>query len=120
MEFQTSQPIFVQIYDLICDMILREELNSGDQIPSVRDLAVRLQVNPNTVMRAIERLAGKEIINSRRGLGYFVTESALSTIQSERHNRLLEEYLPRLIEEMRLLGVQVEEVTKEIEKRLNA
>lgn len=118
MEFQSTQPIFMQIFDLICDMMLKGELKAGDQVPSVRDLAMRLQVNPNTVMRAIERLAFREVIQNKRGVGYFVTETALDTILAMRHHRLIEERLPQLAEEMRLLNISVEEVAEKLRENL--
>ena len=72
MEFQTNaQPIFMQIYDLLCDKVLRGEIKTDEQIPSVRELAVELEVNPNTVRRTIERLLQQEIIYSKRGKGNF-------------------------------------------------
>lgn len=110
MEFQTSQPIFMQIVDHICDKILRQELTAGKQVPSVRELAVELEVNPNTVMRAIERLSAAEIIFNRRGVGYFVAEQAPEQVQTLRRQRLLEEQLPRIAEEMKLLNISVEEI----------
>lgn len=112
MEFQTSQPIFMQIVDHVCDKILREELTAGKQLPSVRELAVELEVNPNTVMRAIERLAAAEIIFNRRGVGYFVAELAKEQIQVLRRRRLLEEQLPRVADEIKLLGISIEEVAE--------
>ncbi len=116
MEFQSSQPIFMQIVDHICDKILRRELTAGKQVPSVRELAVELEVNPNTVMRAIERLAAAEIIFNRRGVGYFVAELAEEQIRVLRQRRLLEEQLPKVADEMKLLGISVEEIAETLRR----
>lgn len=117
MEFQTNaQPIFLQIYDLICDRVLRGEIKTDEQIPSVRELAVELEVNPNTVMRTIERLLQQEIIYSKRGKGNFLAPEALNIIQQVRSKRLLEEKLPALAEEMKLLNITPSDLLKELEK----
>ncbi len=106
----------MQIVDHICDKILRRELTAGKQVPSVRELAVELEVNPNTVMRAIERLAAAEIIFNRRGVGYFVAELAEEQIRVLRQRRLLEEQLPKVADEMKLLGISVEEIAETLRR----
>jgi len=117
MEFQTNaQPIFMQIYDLICDRVLRGEIKTDEQIPSVRELAVELEVNPNTVMRTIERLLQQEIIYSKRGKGNFLAENAKNIILQVRTKRLMEERLPALAEEMKLLNIAPSDLLKELEK----
>lgn len=117
MEFQTNaQPIFLQIYDLICDRVLRGEIKPNEQIPSVRELAVQLEVNPNTVMRTIERLLQQEIIYSKRGKGNFLAPEAAQIIQQVRIKRFMEEKLPALAAEMRLLHIAPADLLKELEK----
>ena len=62
MDFNGHKPIYLQIYDHVCERILNGEFRNGDRVMSVRELGVELGVNPNTVMRAFERLQMKEII----------------------------------------------------------
>ena len=115
MEFQTNaQPIFMQIYDLICDRVLRGEIKPDEQIPSVRELAVELEVNPNTVMRTIERLLQQEIIYSKRGKGNFLAAGAKELIIHQRTKQLLEERLPQLAEEITLLNISPDEVAENL------
>ena len=117
MEFQTNaQPIFMQIYDLLCDKVLRGEIKTDEQIPSVRELAVELEVNPNTVMRTIERLLHQEIIYSKRGKGNFLTANAEQIIREVRTKRLLEEKLPALATELRLLHYSPTDVKARLEE----
>ncbi len=119
MEFQTNtQPIFLQIYDLLCDRVLRGELKPDEQIPSVRELAVQLEVNPNTIMRTIERLLQQEIIYSKRGKGNFLAPDAESIIRQVRIKRFFEEKLPELSSEMKLLQIQPKQLMAELEKLL--
>ena len=117
MEFQTNaQPIFMQIYDLLCDRVLRGEIKPDDQLPSVRELAVELEVNPNTVMRTIERLLQQEIIYSKRGKGNFLTDKAYDIILDVRVRRLMEQKLPALAEELQLLHFSPTDVKKRREE----
>lgn len=117
MEFQTNtQPIFMQIYDLICDRVLNGELKADGQIPSVRELAVELEVNPNTVMRTIERLLQQEIIYSKRGKGNFLTPGADEIIRKVRIDRLLNEKLPTLASELKLLHFSADQLMEELRK----
>ncbi len=112
MKFQESQPIFMQIVDYLKEEILQENLKTDEQVPSVRELAVRLGVNPNTAMRAFERLTTAELIYMQRGKGYFVMQGAKKKILNERKKKLLNEMLPALISEVKLLGVEKEEILK--------
>lgn len=73
MQFKDSQSIYLQIADYVCEKILLREWKAEERIPSVRELAVQLEVNPNTVMRTFDFLQQQEIIYNQRGIGYFVT-----------------------------------------------
>ena len=110
MEFQNNNPIFFQIADWICDKVLRGELQIGQQLPSVRDLAVQLEVNPNTGQRSFELLISQDIVVTQRGKGNYLTADAFSRIEDFRRQRLLDEALPKLADEMMLLGVKPAEV----------
>lgn len=111
MIFNNTQPIFVQIADYVAELILRKELLPDQQIPSVRELAVKLEVNPNTVMRAFERLQLNEVVYNKRGMGYFVAPGAYEKILNQRKSRLFEEILPGIYDEMELLGITDAELT---------
>ena len=56
MNYNTNQSIFIQIAERICDRVLSGNYKADSRIPSVRELAVEMEVNPNTVMRSFERL----------------------------------------------------------------
>ena len=62
MEFKSHQPIYLQIYFHICEMILNDKFKVGEKIMSVREMAIEVGVNPNTVMRSYELLQNKNII----------------------------------------------------------
>ena len=112
MNYNTNQSIFIQIAERICDRVLSGNYKADSRIPSVRELAVEMEVNPNTVMRSFERLQANEIIYNKRGIGYFVASDAERKIREMRHNQFVEEVLPAVFKEMHLLGVGIDELTK--------
>ncbi len=73
---KSSVPIFQQIADQTRSAIRRGVLRPGERLPSLRALAVEIQVNPNTVQRAYERLEREGVVQSRKGTGVFVSEHA--------------------------------------------
>ena len=81
MEFLDNQPIYLQIVDSIYESILRKEWSEGERIPSVREFAVSLEVNPNTVQRSYSYLQQKGIILNKRGIGYYILEGAFQLTQ---------------------------------------
>lgn len=72
----TKVPIFEQIVNQVVFAVASGALEVGELIPSVRDLAVRLRINPNTVARAYQELEKDEVLAARRGLGMEVTADA--------------------------------------------
>ena len=105
-----SQSIFIQIAESLKDKILSAEYNVDERIPSVRDIAVDVEVNPNTVMRAFELLQRDELICNKRGMGYFVAPGAPGKIIEERKERLKKSLLPALFKEMALLKISIDEI----------
>ena len=112
MNYNTNQSIFIQIAERICDRVLSGNYKADSRIPSVRALAVEMEVNPNTVMRSFERLQANDIIYNKRGIGYFVASDAEQKIREMRHNQFVEEVLPAVFKEMHLLDVGIDELTK--------
>lgn len=110
MEFNQPKGIYQQIADQVCDRILQGEWSGGERIPSIRELAVNLGVNPNTVTRSYQTLLDGQIIENRRGIGYFVTEEAKKNILRERKSEFIVEELPNLFRTMRLLDIGLEEI----------
>ena len=113
MEFNDKQAIYLQIVEYIYDRILTDEWKDEERIPSVRDLAVELQVNPNTVMRAYELLQNSEIIINKRGVGNFLGSSAKSKIIINRRNYFLNHELSVIFRNMELLGVSMNDLAKQ-------
>ena len=106
---------FAHIIDYINEGVLTGRFTEGERIPSVRDMAELMQVAPNTVVHAYEKLAKKEIIYTQRGVGYFITPGALENICAERRKLFHEESIPRFRRDAELLGITSEELRKALD-----
>src|ERR1044072_2960750 len=116
MQFRESQAIYLQIADYVCEKILLKEWSADQRIPSVRDLAIQLEVNPNTAMRAVDFLQQQEIIYNQRGIGYFVSSNAYKNALQYRKNEFTEKDMPAVFRHMYLLGMEIEELKPRFEK----
>ncbi len=110
MEFQKQKPIYLQIADRLMEQILNGEPAAEERMPSVRDVAASMGVNPNTVMRTFDFLQGEEIIYNRRGVGYYVATDAKKKILAEQRREFIEVELPLIRKKMQLLGIDCEEI----------
>lgn len=108
--FHSSKPIYEQIAELIKKQIIRGELHAGDKLPSVREMAIEVNVNPNTVQRTYRELESMEIARSKRGQGTFVTEDAevLAAIREEMKAEILQNFTQQMYE----MGYSKEEITR--------
>ena len=116
MQFRESIAIYLQIADYICERILLKQWKSGERIPAVRELAVQLEVNPNTVMRTYEFLQGQNIIYNQRGIGYFVSEDAIQNAMKYRKTEFIEKELPNIFRNIYMLGMNIDELKPQYEK----
>lgn len=110
MNFKDKEPIYIQIADFVTEHISLAKWLPEEKIPSVRDLAGDLQVNPNTVMRAYEYLQNQEIIFNKRGLGLFVNTNAVEIINGLRREKFLQQELPIFFKSLFLLDIDLEEL----------
>lgn len=112
MDFRDDQAIYLQIADHFCENILLEKWNPGDRIPSVREMAVNIEVNPNTVMRTFNYLQEKGIIYNKRGIGYFVADDGRTKTNVLRKEDFVTQELPRFFKAMSLLNLTMEDINK--------
>jgi DNA-binding transcriptional regulator YhcF (GntR family) len=110
MLFKENQPIYLQIADLACERILLGQWAANERIPSVRELGVEIQVNPNTVLRSYELLEQRQIITNRRGVGYSVAADAANIIRAMRREQFIAEELPLFFKNLHLLNISIDEV----------
>ena len=110
MDFRKQKPIYLQIADRLMEQILDGQWGADDRMPSVRDVAAQMGVNPNTVMRSFDYLQQEEIIYNRRGVGYFVAGNAHDKIMALQRREFLEEELPYIRQRMKTLGISIDEL----------
>ena len=108
MEFDDRAPIYAQIMDLIKRRIAVGELKVGQQLPSVRDLAQQVVVNPNTVQKAYLELEREGYVSTQRGMGTFVSGDG-ATVDLLRQ-RLARDIVATYVTGMRSLGYGPEEI----------
>ena len=116
MQFRETRPIYLQIVDYVCEKILLREWKVGDRIPSVRELAVTLEVNPNTVMRTMEFLQLKEIVFNQRGVGLYVSDTAYQNALTYSKEEFMEKELPYFFRSLVLLDIELEELEPLLKK----
>ena len=120
MEFKDNEAIYLQIAGYVSELILRGKWPPDSKIPSVRELAGDLQVNPNTVMRTYELLQSQEVLYNKRGIGFFVAPAAGQQVLAARRERFLSQELPEVFGTMLLLGIGLPEVQRRYEEFKNA
>jgi DNA-binding transcriptional regulator YhcF (GntR family) len=116
MDFNNNQAIYLQIADYVCDKIQLEDYKEEEKIPSVRELAVALEVNPNTVMRAYDYLQQQDIIFTKRGMGFFVQTNSAAKILEMRKETFLKEELPELFKKMQMLKIDFSDLENQYKK----
>ena len=112
-------PIYIQLMNQIKHMIAAGELQPGDQLPTVRQLAADLRVNFNTVARAYRLLDEDNIISTQHGRGTFILEPASEERDKQMRRNSLLRMIAHLINEANNLGFDAEETRKLIEEKIN-
>lgn len=116
MRFDDSRSIFLQISDYLCEMILRDEFPEGGRVPSIREMAVQMEVNPNTVIRSYGLLQERGVIYNQRGMGYYVAEEAKGQILESRRAEFIEKSLPELFRTMDILKIDFTEIERQFRR----
>lgn len=101
--FQTDTPIYLQVVEEVKSKILGGQLQPGDKLESVREMASRLEVNPNTIQRAFLELEHQGFIVTQRAVGRFVSED-IDFIESCRQNKI-QETIQQFVKEMERYGI---------------
>lgn len=115
-DFDSRYPIYRQIIAQFSRALVRGELRAGDRISSIRDLAVALKVNTNTIQRAYQEMERDGLIYSQRGTGYFIMDDKEITVRVRK--TMLNQTLEQFIEEMRALGYNDSDIMSEVEKHI--
>ena len=105
-----NAPIYRQLKERVVQMILQGQLQAGDALPSVRQIAADFQLNPITVSRAYQELVDEGIVEMRRGLGMFVLEGADQRLLHRERERFLQEEWPSVLLKMQSLGIELKDL----------
>jgi len=110
MDFKSKKAIYLQIADYVCEQILTKQWSEQQKIPSIRELAVSMEVNPNTVVRSYAFLEDQGVIEMKRGVGYFIAPKALKKVIDLLRAEFINEDLPQVFKTMRLLEIDFGEL----------
>ncbi|GEO69419.1 GntR family transcriptional regulator [Levilactobacillus acidifarinae] len=114
MEFDDKIPIYYQIKNDLYHRIVAGDLAPGEKLPAVRQLAVDLTVNVNTVQRALSEMVTEQVLTSKRGVGNFVTQD--TTKITALKQRLSHGYIERLYTQLHALRLSDGEIVAAIQE----
>lgn len=110
------KPIYLQIQEIIEDMIINEQIKAGERVPSTNELAKFYNINPATARQGMNELVAENILKKRRGVGMFVTEYAQDLLIEKRKKQFYENYILPLKEEAVKLKISKEQLIAMLEK----
>jgi GntR family transcriptional regulator len=113
-------PIYAQLERALRAAVATGRLQPGDQLPTVRQLAVDLSVNANTVARVYAELERAGVIETRRGVGSFVCGTAARAHPPREHDRRLRAFITRLLADADAAGFTLEDVVQALEEHRSA
>ena len=105
-DWNDSEPIYLQLKDLVLKQIMLGTLLEGESVPSVRQVAGQERINPITVSKAYQVLVEEGLLEKRRGVGMFVCDGAQSRALDQEQQRFLQEQWPAVLERIALLGLK--------------
>jgi len=109
-QWNDSQPIYRQLRDRIVAMILEGTLKEGDPLPSVRNVAADLRLNPLTVLKGYQQLVDEALVEKRRGRGMYVATGATQALMKGGRQRFLDDEWPRVHAVIQRLGLSLAEL----------
>ncbi len=110
MQFKDKKAIYIQIADRITDNILSERWKEEERIPSVREMAVDMEVNPNTIARTYGYLQDQQIITNKRGIGYFVSSNAKNLAVESKKQDFIKNELPLFFKSLEVLEIDLKTI----------
>ena len=113
LQIKSDIPIYIQIATDIKEQIISKRFSEGSKLPSVRDLSVIYEVTALTIQRAVQQLEYEGIIQSKKGVGNFVTENCRKTLESEMVYKQAEEFAARM-KNMGLSNKNIEDLILEV------
>ena len=116
---ERNVPIYIQIEDSIHSLIAAGQLQPGEQLPTIRELAANIRVNLNTVARAYFELDREGVISTQRGKGTFVSGKPDEKQLAKKRRKLLHSIIDSALEEAHRLGYSAGEIKTAFEEELS-
>jgi len=113
-EFHASKPIYLQAVDRIYFSIVRGDIKHGEKLPSVRDMAVQMGVNPNTIQRTYAEMERDGMVETKRGQGTYVKNDPVVVV--ELRNRIKTGIVADFVESMSEIGLTKDEMLDGLEQ----
>ena len=113
-DFQADVPIYLQVVNKLKFKIMNGTLQPGDKIASVRELALELGVNPNTVQRAFAELEREGFIRTERAVGRYVADN--QKLIDDCKNQLVKEDVHQFVERMKMLGISKADIIRYLDE----
>ncbi len=114
MEFSNEKPIYLQIMHYLKKEIVSGQLRPGDKLLSTREMALQINVNPNTIQRVYKELEVQETVFTKRGLGTFVSED--QAIVQKLRDEIASDMIEELVAEMTQIGIDYKTLSEMIKK----
>ncbi len=114
MEWNDKQPIYRQLRDQVVERIIDGSFPEEEAVPSVRQVAADYQINHLTVAKAYQELVDQGLLETRRGLGMFVTAGAKDSLTDHEQQKFLVEELPAFVERVQKLGIDMKIVAEKL------
>lgn len=118
LDFRSDIPIYLQVVEQVQDMVVRGELQPGDQLPTVRQLALDLRINFNTIARAYRILDEARLISTQRGRGTYILDRPSEETVRELREQGLEALTRRFLIEAARLGCSKEEIQAAFQEQI--
>ena len=116
-DFRSGEPIYIQIMEQVRQMVAMGELQQGDQLPTVRQMATELRVNFNTVARAYRTLDEAGLISTQQGRGTYIWETPSEETNQRLRQQGLLELTQRYFDDVKRLGYNREEVSEALKNQ---
>jgi len=120
LDFRSDEPIYGQIVRQIEGLVVDGTLKPGDQLPTVRELAIDLRINFSTVARAYRILDEKRLISTQRGRGTYIWEQPTEEMMQKLKQKTLEELAKRFLDESQNLGYSPEQAAEVLQQVIAA
>ncbi|HEX6047264.1 MAG TPA: GntR family transcriptional regulator [Pyrinomonadaceae bacterium] len=110
-------PLYAQLTRAIQFAIATGKLRIGEQLPTVRQLAVELRINANTVAKVYAELERSGVLETRRGVGTFVSARHFAASRRDDHEKHLNQLVDRFLEEASAMGFSLDDVLDQLQSR---